>query len=429
MALSDEERIREIISQLPTDWHSWAKAPETSAVTSKGWRVVDWATDVVADFYGDDWFRRNLEGFSNPLFSMYDHPLANPIAVVRHIERAARIALLPGDVKEVLSTGPNGIHLSNSSNDFDHLDLVLEVMGLALRDGWEVGCEVPTARGKLPDVRVTRGGFSYSIEVTTQGFDRKLRSTQRQGDRLFAEQTRIEFENDVESVTRMTDELSDDEFSGYVTALSDAAANTAATLNPTEFDLGFASASVYPKGQRPDTTSHEGPMLTGDMWPRFGARLRTKAKQTIEGDRSWIRIDESGGLMTFTQAYHLPVEGKLGWLLHNTSLELADFPHVEGVIISHGAEPDWNSNEKELGIVESVSGSAAFDRRLPGRRRRRAYILKLRRSGITLPDHLVMNPSNWYADEERWLDWALNSLGMPAIGTAVEGEAYRKLLP
>jgi hypothetical protein len=59
-----------------------------------GWQVIGWATDVVADFFGDEWFRRNLENFSHPLLSMYDHPLSNRIAAVRHIERAARIALL-----------------------------------------------------------------------------------------------------------------------------------------------------------------------------------------------------------------------------------------------------------------------------------------------------------------------------------------------
>jgi len=63
------------------------------------------------------------------------------------------------------------------------------------------------------------------------------------------------------------------------------------------------------------------------MWPRFGRRLRTKAKQTGGSEPSWIRIDESGGLIALTQAGALPLEQRLGWLSQNTTIELQEFPH------------------------------------------------------------------------------------------------------
>lgn len=427
--VADDDRIRELLEHLPSDWRSWSETADSGAVTSLGWEVIGWATDVVADFYGDDWFRRNLENFSHPLLSMYDHPLSNRIAAVRHIERAARIALLSEDVKRAFSTGPNGIRRSTSSDEFDHLDIVLEVIGLALRDGWEVGCEVPSRTGRLPDVRVARSGFAYSIEVTTQGFDRNLRATRRQGDRLSGEQFRVEFGYSVECVTRVVRLLSDEEFSEYVSALDQAAVEVSESQHPAEFDLGFASAGVYPKGERPGATTHQGPMLDGDMWPRFAKRLVSKAEQTMGSGRSWIRIDEGGGLLALTQAYHLPVEEKLGWLMHNTAIALADFPHVEGVVISHGAEPDWNSMANLAGVTERVSGSAVIERRLPGGRRRRTYLVKLDRHGIVLPPHLVADPGRWYRGEDRWLDWALNSLGKPSIQSMVQGESRQQLLP
>jgi hypothetical protein len=425
----NDDRMREILKRLPADWRSWSQAADAGAVTPLGWEVIGWATDVVADFYGDDWFRRNLENLSHPLMSMYDHPLSNRIAAVRHVERAARIALLPEDVMKALSKGPNGICRSTSSDEFDHLDIVLEVIGLALRDGWEVGCEVPTRSGRLPDVRVARSGFAYSIEVTTQGFDRSLRATRRQGDRLSDEQFRLEFGHSVECVTRVARLLSDEEFSEYISALEQAAAATSESHDLAEFDLGFASASVYPKGERPGTTTHEGPMLDGDLWPRFATRLRTKAEQTMGSGRSWIRIDEGGGLLALTQAYHLPIEEKLGWLMHNTAIGLADFQHVEGVVISHGAEPDWNPMANLAGVTERVSGSAVIERRLPGGRRRRTYLVRLDRGGIVLPRHLLLDPGSWYGGEDRWLDWALNYLGKPSIQTLVQGESRRELLP
>lgn len=426
--VSDDDRIQRLFERLPGDWRSWAAAANPGAVTPLGWEVIGWATDVVADFFGDDWFRRNLENFSHPLFSMYDHPLSNRIAAVRHIERAARIALLPEAVKGALSEGPNGIRRSTSSDEFDHLDIVLEVIGLALKEGWEVGCEIPTRTGRLPDIRVARSGLAYSIEVTTQGFDRNLRATRRQGDRLSGEQFGIEVRYSVECVTRMVRLLSDEEFSEYVSALDQAAVKVSDSHHPAQFDLGFASASVYPKGERPGTMTHEGPMLDGDMWPRFAKRLISKAEQTMESGRSWIRIDEGGGLLALTQAYHLPVEDKLGWLIHNTAIALAEFPHVEGVVISHGAEPDWNPMVNLAGVTEQISGSAVIERRLPGGRRRRTYLVRLGHGGIVLPPHLVLDPGRWYWSEDRWLDWALNSLGKPSVQSMIQGESHQQLL-
>jgi hypothetical protein len=170
-------------------------------------------------------------------------------------------------------------------------------------------------------------------------------------------------------------------------------------------------------------------MLDGDLWPRFATRLRTKAEQTMGSGRSWIRIDEGGGLLALTQAYHLPIEEKLGWLMHNTAIGLADFQHVEGVVISHGAEPDWNPMANLAGVTERVSGSAVIERRLPGGRRRRTYLVRLDRGGIVLPRHLLLDPGSWYGGEDRWLDWALNYLGKPSIQTLVQGESRRELLP
>jgi len=296
------------------------------------------------------------------------------------------------------------------------------VIGLALRDGWEVGCEVPTRSGRLPDVRVARSGFAYSIEVTTQGFDRSLRATRRQGDRLSDEQFRLEFGHSVECVTRVARLLSDEEFSEYISALEQAAAATSESHDLAEFDLGFASASVYPKGERPGTTTHEGPMLDGDLWPRFATRLRTKAEQTMGSGRSWIRIDEGGGLLALTQAYHLPIEEKLGWLMHNTAIGLADFQHVEGVVISHGAdrtgtdgESSWRDGASQrIGCHRAPTSGRETPPHLSGQARPR---------WDRAPRHLLLDPGSWYGGEDRWLDWALNYLGKPSIQTLVQGES------
>jgi hypothetical protein len=81
------------------------------------------------------------------------------------------------------------------------------------------------------------------------------------------------------------------------------------------------------------------------------------------------------------------------------------------------------------GVTERVSGSAVIERRLPGGRRRRTYLVRLDRGGIVLPRHLLLDPGSWYGGEDRWLDWALNYLGKPSIQTLVQGESRRELLP
>lgn len=397
-------------------------------MTEVGFDVVQWATDVASTFYGDEWFARSIDARSHPLFSMYDYPLRNPIAVVRHIERAARIALLPDSVGDILANGVNGIRESVSVDEFDHLDLVLEMIGLALRDDWGINVEMPNASGRLPDINLSRSGFTYAIEVTAQGTDRNFRATERQGQLIHDLQWQVEFSYGVDCVTRVSAVLSDGQVAEFAEALDGAGARSAEMQAPTDFDLGFASASVYPRGQRPDSTSHEGPMLGDDLWPRFVTRLREKAEQTRGSDRAWIRIDELGGLFMLTSAYHLSLPDRLGTLIHNIAVELDDYSHVEGVIVSHGASPDWTPMTTELGVREGISNSAVVDRRLPGARRRTAYVVRLRRSGLILPSHLVVEPERWYADEGTWLDWALNKLGKPSISRCVRGESYRAFL-
>jgi hypothetical protein len=223
--------------------------------------------------------------------------------------------------------------------------------------------------------------------------------------------------------------ISAQELGQYIAELEQMAACVAESQTSASIDLGFASADVHPAGERPDTTSHVGPILSGDMWTRYGLRLRTKAKQTRGVDRTWIRIDEGGGLIALTPARSLPIEELLRLLIYNTKIELDDFPHVEGVIMSHGAAPDWNALDREHSFRDPVTGSAAFDLRLPGGRRRRTYVIKLAGSKLILPPHLQIDPSPWFAREAGWLDWALGRLGKPSIDSTLGNEGRRRLIP
>lgn len=412
-----------------TCWTDWAGPVERSAVVPKGRNLAKWAVGVVAAFYGDEWFAAHAIRRSLPVMSLYDWPLSSPVALVRLIERAARIALLPVEVRGVLTEGLNGIRRSRDSNDFDHLDVVLEVVGLGLRDGWSVESEVPTQDGRLPDLRLTKGSMSYVIEVTTQGTDREFRAIDRQSDAVFARQTAVELRYKVECVTRESRLLNDEELGQFVLGMDEAACSVDEHGKPNELDLGFASVVVYPAGKRPEGPIHEGPMLARDLWPRFAQRLRQKAEATSRAGPSWIRIDESGGLLMLTSAVHWSLDQQLGALRKNVVVELNGYHHIGGVVISHGAEPDWIPQRRERGVTEPATGAVALERRLPGGRRRRTFVIPVhQRSGIVLPDHLVLQPVRWYDDEGRWLDWALKTVGQPSITKLVIGELARHLI-
>lgn len=427
--MSDE--TRQPLEEFST-WQDWLGPLERTAAFPEGRDLVRWAGQVVAEFYTDGWFARGSAARQLPVMgSVYDWPLSSPLALIRLVERAARIALLPDTARAMLSEGANGIRNSTNSGDFDHLDLVLEVAGLAIRDGWAVEVEVPTSDGKVPDLRLAKATMCYTIEATIQGTDRCMRAADLQSDRLFAQRAAIEIAHQVQCVLRVPELLSEDDLVSFVKLIDAEAAKAASGGEPREVMFGAASAVVYPRGQLPEGINlYEGPLLTGDMWPRFAARLHQKAENTRLAGPTWIRIDEEGGLLALTPLVHLPLEEQLARLGHNVRLELDQYPHLRGVVVSHGAGPDWQPNRPEPLITEALSAASAFERRLPGGRRRRVFTIPIRPSRtIALPDHLVMRPSHWYLKERSWLDWALNTLGKPSTTRLVTGELARMLIP
>jgi len=412
------------------NWADWAGDVARAAVVPEGQDLVRWAIDVVRDFYGDQWLARHALMRAIPVISLRDWPLSSPLALVRLIERAARIAVAPPLVRERLAEGPNGIRGSRGDAPFHHLDVVLEVVGLALRDGWSVAAEVEAADGRYPDLRVTKGTMSYSIEVTRQGLDREFLRLDRQSSLLHGRLAAIELTQSVESVVGVVRELTDEELWCFLAEVERASAATAADGTSRTVDLGYAFVTTYPRGGRPELASiFEGPLLGGDMWRRFARRLREKAARTSGAGRTWLRIDEVGGLFSLTPAGQMPLDQQLALVSANIRSELGDYPHICGVVLGHGAEPDWHPNRPQP-TIEDASGAVALERRLPGGRRRRSFAVPVGTdSRVVVPDHLALQPADWYRSESGWLAWALNLLGKPSVTRLVTGEAARALIP
>ena len=241
---------------------------------------------------------------------------------------------------------------------------------------------------------------------------------------------RIEAHYKVDCVTRFERMVDSAELSTYLDALRDAASTTAKTGRPVEFDLGYASGAAYPHGERPTRDLHVGPRPNADLWSRFARRIQEKADQLAGAGHGWIRIDELGGLVALTPLSQLrPVE-QLGILAQNINQVLAGSDQVDGVIISHSADVDWSITARELDISEPSYRARLLELRLPGRRRRRTYVIPTASRGLLLQQHNFLSPASWYANEASWLDWAMARLrlGFGTMANLVEGEAMRQLL-
>jgi len=401
---------------------------EDAAVSPAGRPLVEWALTVVAEFYTDEWLLRQFRQGAVPVMTLAMWPLNSPLATTDLVERAARIALLDDDVREQLTDGPGGIRRSNSAREFDHLDLILETSGFAIRDGWTVEVEVVTPSGRKPDLRISRHSMDYTIEVTLLGSDRESRKMDRQHHILGSDLRLLERDLNVELTLRVERNLTDDELASLRALLAEIAAQCSEDGRAVSLELDYARLTAYPRGERPDGTLQESPALGNDLWQRVAKRLQEKASQTEGAGHTWIRIDEGSGLLVLTPAYHWSITEQLAALERNVKLALVNYEHVRGVIITTGAGLDWNIRSPELRQQNPLSGAVAQERRLPAGRRRRSFVIPVSFGpGLILPDHVRLDPARWFRDEYGWIDWALSALGKPALTPFLVGEQRHKL--
>ena len=355
-------------------------------------------------------------------------PLNSPWATTDLVERAARIALLDEAVRKQLTDGPNGIRRSNSAEEFDHLDVILETIGFAIRDGWAVEVEVATPSGRMPDLRISRHSMRYTIEVTLLGTDREWRKMDRQQDALGFVLHSLERRHDVELTLSVERNLTDEELASFPTLLEAIAAQCAEGHRAAYVELDYAHATAYPPGERSDGTVQEGPALGSDLWQRVARRLKEKASRTEGAGHTWIRIDEGSGLLLLTPAYRWSITEQLTALERNVKLALVDYEHVRGVVITTGAGRDWNIRSPELGQQNPLSGAIAQERRLPAGRRRRSFVIPVSSgAGVILPDYVRLDPAWWFREEYGWIDWALSALDKPALTPFLVREQRYKL--
>jgi hypothetical protein len=195
-----------------------------------------------------------------------------------------------------------------------------------------------------------------------------------------------------------------------------------------------SETGVFPAGRRPAGRIFSGPAVFGDIWRRVATRIGDKAEQTT-GCPAWLRIDDTGALLRFTDRSAQPLHSLLADLQLNVAAALVDAPHVRGVILSGGMminpgnardETAWGRAGPATLITPGpprdalAEGPAAMSRRLPGGRSRLTFILPSQHSRLVLPASIGLEPGLWYHDEPSWLSQALLALGHPPLDHLIQ---------
>jgi len=160
-------------------WRGWAGPLEEAAVQPSSRSTVEHALDTCERFFGDEWLAAAVLRRRVPVMRIETWPLNQAHAVAHLVELGARLALL--EPSGLLPDLRAGLNRNDTPQMFDHLRLVLETAGFALRKGWIVTMEERTAAGRFPDITVRRNATSYVIEVTRMDASRERRAVDRYG--------------------------------------------------------------------------------------------------------------------------------------------------------------------------------------------------------------------------------------------------------
>lgn len=405
----------------PTTWAEWAYFDGDPAVTGPGSDVFEWALNITAGFYADDWFAESINRFDCPVMNISDWPLRNPNAVVRFLERAARLQLMPPEARKALRPS-----VSLTSDEFTHLELLLEVTGLAIRAGWHVSVEKELQSKRRPDLTVSQLGREFLVELTVQGFSRAMREASDFGGAIETVIHSVEHEFDVETSTSVQGVVDDSIIGKWRNEFRAAAEEVVRDGQSRSIEVEGILSRIS-RTLRPQRTSYDGPVVAEDAWARFAVRLLEKAEQTRGGPRSWIRIDEVGGLILLTPVVYLEPHEQLRALQYNLESTLSDYPHVAGVLISLGAGPNWAGTAPQFTFLsnpdEGWRSATVIERILPGARRRRSFAIPLHSNRLLMPPGAELPIARWYAEESTWLEWALEQLGKPPLREIVASRA------
>lgn len=436
--LARHKRIAEVLDgKRSMDWSDWAMfIYESKCLTPDGQRVALRAVDTLRHTLKDDFFQRvadwlthmraidtDLAPDSHPVFSLGLWPVNDlPWVYANLIRLAAQIQLfnlnLPHNkfrrVRETLRQNLEPINWVSAL-------LQVEVAGLGLRAVWDILFEPALGNGGYTDVCLTNGPTQLLVETTLMRMSVTERKAFALSRRLSLQLHNLEWQYGV----RISGSLS--------SASLENAEDRALWLQ----DVEEAARATAQDGLSRQVTGPEKVLLTvfrpteatvGEPWEIVGdlvearildrliAVLRDKNKQA-EGSITpiWVRLNEGAGLWQSTRFQGMTLAQTLDFLTDVLQEALTSFPNLAGVILSPGVL--WAGNAPPDSLVEWVehNGGIALRCPIPVHWARETIIVP--QAGMPGTDTKVF--ADWYANEDTWLDWALEQLQCPPFNALV----------
>ena len=436
--LARHKKIVEVGSgERQMDWSIWASfIYDSKCLTPKGKELALWAAEILKQTLKDDFFQRiedwstnwhknhpELPPDSHPVFSLGLWPANDlPWVYANLIRLAARIRLL----KRKRSQNNIRPVLKNLQKNIEPISWVsallqLEVAALGLRDEWNILFDPPLGNGGFADVRLTKGQTQLLVETTVMRLSEADRKTIALSHDLSMYLIAIEVQYNV----RISGSLSsaslknDDDRAQCLQAIVKAAQDTV--------EDGLSKQVSQPNGVfltifRPtEETAYERWEIVGDpigerLLERLITILNNKNEQAVGSTTPvWVRLDESATLWQLLQFQGRTLAQIRDFFADFIQRVLVSFPYLAGVILSPGIS--WpNSNPPSSVIDRSEhNGSIAINCPIPVQRVRETIIIP--QAGMLGNDAGVF--TDWYANEDTWLNWALAELGYPSFGSLV----------
>jgi hypothetical protein len=282
--------------------------------------------------------------------------------------------------------------------------------------------------GRKPDLWLRRKGIERLIEITVLSLYRDFRAAERWSDTLTRAMLALQQRHPVELTYHAEEILDGPATTLWLADIEDACRHTAADGEHRTVKYSGNIMEIYPAGQRPQSATSAGPLVTGDLWTRVATRLETKVRQTHGGPPAWLRIDDIGMMFHLTDWSASPLPERLAQLEHNINIAITDAPHVRGVILTGSDHPASTPAVTQTAWPRTdppdtpprdrlAHGPVAMRRPLPGYRQRMTFILPTRHPHILLPAGADLGPGLRYDQEPGWLDDALRALGHPPLST------------
>jgi len=365
-----------------------------------------WAVDRLEEHLGRDWPERTWQRFGRlpagiELAPMHTIAFAELLELALRLDRCRDCERLPRVIRTLITNA--------NEDEVVHLRMQLELAALALHAGHGVAFEPSVTGGRRrADLELDlTSGRQTLVETRAILMPERLRTAHGFADDVFDAVRAIGHRHGVECEGEFTRVLDEHETSVLLSELDRYALLIAKGIAMPPFRAHGAFLTMRPGSGIGGGL--KGPASEGDIWPRLAARLQEKAEQTRGVDRVWLRIDARQGLWQFTAWAKEDLAAKLVLLQHNVASVLGEHPHVAGVVMTPGA-------------VLTQGMFADEDHEGPEGFALRRLIAPLRvRETLIMPLDAYQDTTDlahaWrdlYASEPRWLDHALQVVGLPS---------------